>query len=177
MQRQAFERFLKAPVSLIKDDMTGPQIRKALFEIIERLMATLNVSEITSGSGSGSGSGSSGSGWLINSFHANGPYQVDTNVDGGFVSSVTETIGAVILYREVAGTSGSTILDLNKNGTSMYTTTANRPTIAFNDSDLIVIAALPDIVSIAPFTDVITVDTDQIEGGEPENWSLFVGRA
>jgi hypothetical protein len=107
---------------------------------------------------------------------ANGPYTVDTSVDGGFVAPSAMTIKAVWLYRTTAGASTSTILDLNKNGTTMYTTQANRPTIAFNDGDNKVQATLPDVTSIAA-GDIISVDTDQIEGGTPANWRLVVEAA
>jgi hypothetical protein len=107
---------------------------------------------------------------------ANGPFPVDTDVDGGFTAPSAMTIIGVRMYRTTAGSSGSTILDVNKNGTTMYTTQANRPTMAFNQSGNKIQATLPDVVSIAA-GDVITVDTDQIEGGSPANWRLVIEAA
>ena len=104
---------------------------------------------------------------------ANGPFLVDTSVDGGRIADSAMTITGVWLYRTTPGTSGSTVLDLNKNGTSMYTTQGNRPTIAFDDGDSKVDCTLPDVVTVAA-GDVITVDTDSIEGGTPQHWMLVI---
>jgi hypothetical protein len=51
------------------------------------------------------------------------------------------------------------ILDLKKNGSTLYTTPANRPTIAAGTFG--VVAALPDILSLAS-GDYLTVDIDQV---------------
>jgi hypothetical protein len=110
---------------------------------------------------------------VIRRWTANGPYKVDTSVDGGWISPTAMTISAVWLHRTTAGTSSSTILDLNKNGTTMYTTQGNRPTIAFNDADNKVLATLPDVVAVAA-GDILTIDIDQIEGGVARHVSLIV---
>lgn len=104
---------------------------------------------------------------------ANGPYVVDTTVDGAWVAPTAFTVRAVWLYRTTPGSSSSTILDLNLNGTTMYTTQANRPTIAFNDGDNKVQATLPDVTSVSA-GDVLTIDIDQIEGGSPGNIILVI---
>lgn len=118
-------------------------------------------------------SGGGGSGKFQNRFVANGPYRIDSSVDGGYISPTGFTISGIYLYRTTAGTSSSTILDLNKNGTTMYTTQANRPTIAFNDGDNKVSCALPDVTAISA-GDVITIDIDQIEGGTPKDVMLII---
>ena len=51
------------------------------------------------------------------------------------------------------------ILDVNVNGTSIYTTQANRPNIA--DGAVSVTATLPDVVNLA-IGDVVSIDVDQI---------------
>jgi hypothetical protein len=104
---------------------------------------------------------------------ANGPYIVGTTVDGGWIVPTAMTISAVWLHRATPGTSSSSIVDLNKNGVTMYTTQANRPTIAFNDSDNKVQATLPDITSVAA-GDILTMDIDQIEGGIPGDLTLTI---
>ena len=59
----------------------------------------------------------------------------------------------------VTAPAGSTaIFDLHKNGTTMYTTQGNRPTIA--DGGTYVTATLPDVLTWAA-GDVIQLETDQ----------------
>jgi len=106
-------------------------------------------------------------------FIANGPYIVDTEVDGAWILDSTRTITAIWLHRGQAGSAGSTILDIHKNGTTLYTTQGNRPTIAFNDGDGKVDCTLPDVTSLAA-GDVITIDIDEVEAGDPANCSLIV---
>lgn len=114
-----------------------------------------------------------GSGKFQNRWTANGPFRVGTEVDGAYISDTGFTISGVWIYRSVAGTSGSTIIDLNKNGTTMYTTQGNRPTIAFNDGDKKVDCTLPDITSVSA-GDVLTIDIDQIEDGKPRDIILVI---
>lgn len=114
-----------------------------------------------------------GSGKLQHRWAANGPYRVGTDVDGAYISDTGFTITGVWIYRTVAGTASSTILDLNKNGTTMYSTQGNRPTIAFNDGDKKVDCTLPDITSVAA-GDVLTIDIDQIESGKPRDIILVI---
>lgn len=58
-----------------------------------------------------------------------------------------------------APTGSDLIIDVNVNGTSIYTTQVNRPTIASGDTT--VEATLPDNVSISE-NDMITIDIDQV---------------
>jgi hypothetical protein len=92
---------------------------------------------------------------------ANGPFQVGTLVDGAYISDSAWSITGIWIYRGTAGSASSTIVDINKNGTTMYTTQANRPTIAYNDGDSKVDATLPDVVTIAA-GDIITLDRKSV---------------
>lgn len=58
-----------------------------------------------------------------------------------------------------APTGADLIIDINKNGTSLYTTQANRPIIAAGETE--VVADLPDIVSLSQ-DDIISIDIDQV---------------
>ena len=58
-----------------------------------------------------------------------------------------------------APTGSSLILDINVNGSSIYTTQANRPTITAGD--YLIEAELPDDVSLET-DDMITIDIDQV---------------
>jgi len=121
---------------------------------------------------------SSGSGAVVGGvrrfrFTANGYYTVDTEVDGSWISDVDFTVTAIWVWRETAGSAGSTILDVNKNGTTMYTTQGNRPTIEYDDADNTVDCTLPDVVAVTA-GDIITVDIDEVESGVPQNVILII---
>lgn len=104
---------------------------------------------------------------------ANGPFKVDTSVDGGWTPPTAGRILYIWLHRTTAGASGSTIVDIHLNGTTIYTTQANRPTIAFNDGDNKVLATAPDVTTFAA-GDILTLDIDQAEGGTPRHLSLTI---
>jgi hypothetical protein len=91
-----------------------------------------------------------------------------------FAGTLTTTTGAFRWYNDSGGvltvvavrasvgtapTGASIIVDVNENGTTLYTTQANRPTIAIsgNTTD----ATLPVDVSVAD-NNYLTVDIDQI---------------
>lgn len=69
---------------------------------------------------------------------------------------------ALIVAFEGAGVgAGSTILDFNKNGTTIFTTQANRPTIATADTGMAAQAAPPEDTIFSP-GDVFSYDVDAI---------------
>ena len=68
-------------------------------------------------------------------------------------------IHGVLVTAGTAPTGASLILDVNKNGTTIFTTQANRPTISAGSQASSI--ATPDITSVAT-NDYITVDIDQI---------------
>jgi len=114
-----------------------------------------------------------GSASFQNRWTANGWFRVDTDVDGAFISDTDFDITGVWIWRGTAGSSSSTIVDINKNGTTMYTTQGNRPTIAFDDGDNKVDCTLPDVTSISA-GDVITIDIDQVEAGNPKDLIIMI---
>lgn len=97
-------------------------------------------------------------------FSALGQYQVTTDVDGLQYVPFPGAITGAFLTRAIAGTSSDSIVDVHKNGTTLWTTQANRPKIAWNDGDKKVIATLPDVTSLAE-GDLLSFDVDQIEAG------------
>ena len=172
--------YRKQPVRHITDDLTKPSVGAVVrnFAVeVDRVLRGLFAPP--GGGGGGGGGGSSLATRIQQRWCANGPYRVDDNVDGGWTVPTAFSVTSVKLYREIAGTSGSTILDLNvkpagsTSYTTLYSTQSNRPTITYADTDLEIDCALPDTVALAP-DDVITVDTDQIEGGRPQNWALTI---
>lgn len=70
------------------------------------------------------------------------------------------TIKAVRAMVGTAPTGQAIRLDINKNGTTLYTTQANRPLINTNNFDSGV-GTLPDVTTLAP-GDYLTLDVDQI---------------
>ena len=107
--------------------------------------------------------------WILS-----GAISTGTNVDVARPMSRAGTIVRVTLWRKEAGGSGSLVVDLNKNGTTMYTTQANRPTIAASSGDNIVLqATMPDITAVAA-GDYLTIDVDDKETGSPKNLCLVV---
>ena len=68
----------------------------------------------------------------------------------------------VVVDSITAGSGGtSDIIDINLNGTTIYTTQANRPTLLQADTGLWTEAGEPEITVLVP-GDVITIDIDQI---------------
>ena len=73
----------------------------------------------------------------------------------------------VIVNSEAAGSGGtSTIIDVNINGTTIYTTQGNRPTLLTADTGMYTEAAEPEITS-GKGGDVIAYDIDQIASTGP----------
>jgi hypothetical protein len=69
------------------------------------------------------------------------------------------TIEDVRIMAGTAPTGASLIVDVNKNGTTIFTTQGNRPTVAISGNASS--AAVPDVTSLAA-GDYLTVDIDQI---------------
>jgi len=72
----------------------------------------------------------------------------------------------VIVNSEAGGSGGtSTIVDVNRNGTTIYTTQANRPTLLLADTGQY--AEAPDATLRCNAGDVIAYDIDQITSTGP----------
>jgi hypothetical protein len=78
---------------------------------------------------------------------------------GRFVFGANATILSVRAACAVAPVGASLICDVNKNGTTIFTTQANRPAIAAGSNASS--AATPDVTSVAA-GDYLTVDIDQV---------------
>ena len=72
---------------------------------------------------------------------------------------VPATIHGVLATAGTAPTGSSLIFDVNKNGTTIFTTQANRPAISAGSNSSSI--AVPDVTSVST-NDYITVDIDQI---------------
>lgn len=78
---------------------------------------------------------------------------------GGLVVGVACTIVDVRMHADTAPTGASLIADVNKNGTTVFTTQGNRPTIAISGTDSTTVA--PDVTALAA-GDRLSFDIDQI---------------
>ena len=95
-------------------------------------------------------------------FYIGGALIVASGVGPTIVVGNTSTITEVYAYVNTTGSAGSTIIDIHKNGTTIFTTQANRPTIAHNASNKVV--AIPNITSLVD-GDILTLDIDSIATG------------
>lgn len=82
---------------------------------------------------------------------------------GKFVLPYGATINSVNIVLDEKGTAGSTIVDVHKNGTTIFTTQDNRPTAAYDDADGAA-SGTPDVTS-ADAGDIITIDIDAVATG------------
>lgn len=109
-------------------------------------------------------SGEGGSGVKVARWFVPGRLATGSNVAGVYIASAGETIQKILIYCGTPGSASSTIVDLNKNGTTLYTTQGNRPTLAYDDADQVATATDPDVTSLAS-GDVVTLDIDQVATG------------
>ena len=91
-----------------------------------------------------------------------GTLAVGTDKAPTILAPCTLTITKVKLVVKTAPTGAAIIVDVNKNGTTIFTTQANRPQIAAGattgDS------GTPDVTALAE-TDKLTIDIDQVGSG------------
>lgn len=83
---------------------------------------------------------------------------------GRFVFPFAATISEVRMVVGTAPSGASLICDVNKNGTTIFTTQANRPTISSNQTTSP--AATPAVTAVAA-GDVLSVDIDQVGSTVP----------
>lgn len=109
----------------------------------------------------GSGSGSGGGGDI--NIRIDGALAVAPNVYYVLITKDT-TSTKVYITCDNPGTAGSTIVDVHLNGTTIFTTQANRPTLAYNDANGWAYSGAPDVVSFVE-GDILIIDIDQIATG------------
>ena len=98
---------------------------------------------------------------------------MESKFDVAWIAPRACTIQKIELYRRKAGTSGSITIDVNKNGTTVFTTQSNRPSIAFSDGDDATNIGVPNITSMA-LGDRIESDIDAIELGNALDLSVMI---
>ena len=85
------------------------------------------------------------------------------------------TIEKAYIYCKNTGTADSTIVDINKNGTTIFTTQANRPTLAFDDADKKVESGTPEVTDLLE-EDIVSIDIDQIATGAEDLSVILICR-
>jgi len=107
--------------------------------------------------GSGAGAGSP-------VVQVGGALVTTTGVGGVYVVTANCDIAAVYIYCKENGSAGSTIVDVHKDGVTIFTNQANRPELAHDDPDNVAKSGVPDITT-AVEGEVLSVDIDQIATG------------
>lgn len=91
---------------------------------------------------------------------------IDGDVNAGtdlarWIVPISGRIVDIIAVSRVAGTGGgSTILDIHKNGTTIFTTQANRPTLEDQDSGMYT-AGAPEVPTVRA-GDILSLDVDAV---------------
>lgn len=108
-------------------------------------------------------------------FHVPGTIATGTEQGGVWEAPAAASIVRATAYRKsTAGTGGSTIVDVNIGGTTIFTTQTNRPEIAFDDSDGKSVAPAIEAGTLA-LGDMVTVDVDAIDtGGSPSDLTVIL---
>lgn len=91
-----------------------------------------------------------------------GDLSVDTDVSPYVVAPCSLTITSVRAICKTAPVGASIIVDINKNGTTIFTTQDNRPTIA--DGETVESGTTPDVTSLSE-GDYLSLDVDQVGSG------------
>ena len=92
-------------------------------------------------------------------YTVSGALAVDTNVCFPFRPSGAFTVSEVYVEVKTAPTGATLIIDVNKNGTTIFTDQSLRPTIAISGTTAT--SGTPDVTTFAK-DDQITIDVDQI---------------
>lgn len=99
-------------------------------------------------------------------FRADGILRTITDLDA--TVTIAGTISSIRAFRQDAGTGSSTIIDIHKNGTTIFTTQGNRPEFLQSAGDDVTVTATPDVTSLVD-GDILTLDIDQVETGNAQN--------
>lgn len=98
-------------------------------------------------------------------FDVYGTLTQEIQIGGTRVISNPNLLSQIYIYLKNTGSSGETIIDINKNGTSIFTSPSQRPHIPYNDINKFDEAS----VSVAlTKDDIITIDIDQIATGSSD---------
>src|SRR5207244_8536254 len=104
-------------------------------------------------------------------WEANGPFKVDTSVDGAYIAPHAVTITQTRLHRRAAGSSGTTTVVLKQNGTIKDT----RNVTAAAGADATDTSGALSVAVVAG--DRLTVDATAVEAGTPLDYDFIIEAA
>lgn len=131
----------------------------AVVKLIAGSGITMSATELDHGDVEVTLTGAGGVGHEIATFAKAGTLTVGAGT-GRFQMPSAGVIVGVGAAINTTPTGANLICDVNKNGTTMFTTQANRPTILAN-ANATAASAVPDVVTFAA-GDYLTVDIDQV---------------
>jgi hypothetical protein len=99
--------------------------------------------------------------------------RVENDPDGAWIAPKDGYLAGVTLYRGTAGSSGSTTIDVNKNGTTLFTNQNIRPSVSSTDGNNAHMEEAPDVTTFVK-GDRFQMDIDAIEAGTPLNIVVIV---
>lgn len=120
--------------------------------------------------GGGGGSSKSTFTW---SFNGRWPQGQSLTVDNARIVATSGTITGIKMWRGVAGSAGSGVIDVNINGTTIFTNQWKRPFVLAASGDNAIHSATPD-VTLFLADDIFTIDVDESETVNPFNFSLVM---
>lgn len=107
-------------------------------------------------------------------FPVSGVLAVGADYGIGWIASRAATITKATLFRRLGGNSGVTVIDINKNATTIFTTQGNRPTIASTDgNNAINVKTNMDVTNLAA-GDRLSMDIDAVETGFPVDMAVTI---
>ena len=107
-------------------------------------------------------------------FTKTGTLSTETGTEGAWIAPRACTLSRITLYRRTAGSSGSTTADVNINGTTVFTTQANRPSVtAAVGGNATSIKTNMEVVLLTQ-NDRLEVDIDAVEGGTPADMTVII---
>ena len=103
-----------------------------------------------------------------------GPLAVATDVHT-IVAAEDFVLGTVYIFCDDSGSAGTTTVDVHLNGTTVFTTQANRPQLAHDDADSVAVSGTPEVTEVSQ-GDKLSIDIDAIATGA-RGLSVNIGRA
>lgn len=100
----------------------------------------------------------------FDAFVIEGALAVTTNAALSIWATRTMKLAACYIFLDDPGSAGSTIVDINLNGTTIFTTSANRPELEWDNPDGWALSGDPEVVDVVE-GDRISIDIDQIATG------------
>lgn len=90
-----------------------------------------------------------------------GPIVTMQHVGGAYIATRSGELSAVYIYARQPGTAGQTTVDVNMNGTTVFSNPSHRPSLLWDDANQVQKSITLSGVSFGPET-VFTVDIDEV---------------